>query len=115
MSLNSEEILTIVNHAIEEKKGNEITSLNIKEISLIADYFVICHGNSEPQVKAIAEEVKKRVEEKNGLIKRMEGYDTARWVLIDIGDVIVHIFHREEREYYNIERLWSDAKVVENA
>ncbi|MFS1513575.1 ribosome silencing factor [Chengkuizengella sp. SCS-71B] len=114
MNLNSEEILTIVNNAIEEKKGHNITSLDIKEISLIADYFVICHGNSEPQVKAIAEEVKKSVEKGNGNIKRMEGYDTARWVLIDIGDVIVHVFHREDREYYNIERLWSDAKVVEN-
>ncbi|NDI33774.1 ribosome silencing factor [Chengkuizengella sediminis] len=114
MSLNSEEILTIVNNAIEEKKGHNITSLDIKEISLIADYFVICHGNSEPQVKAIAEEVKKNVEKSNGSIKRIEGYDTARWVLIDIGDVIVHVFHREDREYYNIERLWSDAKVVEN-
>ena len=113
MSNTSESLLYTVMDAIEDKKGMQVTALNLRDISLIADYFVICHGNSEIQVQAIAEEVKKRVEQSGVQVKGMEGMDSARWVLIDLGDVIVHVFHREEREYYNIERLWSDAKVVE--
>ncbi|MNJ59410.1 Ribosomal silencing factor RsfS [compost metagenome] len=91
----------------------DIVALDLKGISLIADYFVICHGNSDIQVQSIATEVRKQVQEAGVDIKGIEGMDTARWVLMDLGDVIVHIFHRDEREYYNIERLWSDAKVVE--
>ncbi len=100
---------------IDEKKGKDPVALNLQGISLIADYFVICHGNSETQVKAIADEIKDKAEQHGLEIKRIEGLDTARWVLIDLGDVVVHVFHREEREYYNLERLWSDAKVIENA
>ena len=100
---------------IDEKKGKDPVALNLQGISLVADYFVICHGNSDIQVKAIADEIKKKVEQSGLEIKRIEGLDAARWVLIDIGDVVVHVFHREDREYYNLERLWSDAKVVENA
>lgn len=100
---------------IDGKKGKDPVALNLQGISLIADYFVICHGNSETQVKAIADEIKDKAEQHGLEIKRIEGLDTARWVLIDLGDVVVHVFHREEREYYNLERLWSDAKVIENA
>ncbi len=112
--MNSETILNLVVNAAEDKKAMNIVSLNIKQISLIADYFVICHGNSDTQVQAIATAIKKGIEEKGGHVRKMEGFDTARWVLVDIGDVVVHVFHRDEREYYNIERLWSDAKVVES-
>ncbi|MNN51208.1 Ribosomal silencing factor RsfS [compost metagenome] len=91
-----------------------IVTLDLKGISLIADYFVICHGNSDTQVQAIATEIRKRTQEVGTEIRGIEGMDSARWVLMDLGDVVVHIFHRDEREYYNIERLWSDAKVVEN-
>lgn len=115
MTVHSEELLKLVVAAAEEKKAVNVIALNLKDISLVADYFVICSGNSDTQVQAIMTEVRKQVE-KNGVhIKGIEGADSARWVLIDLGDVIVHIFHREEREYYSIERLWSDAKVVEFA
>jgi ribosome-associated protein len=99
----------------EDKKANRIVALNLKGISLVADYFVICHGNSDTQVQAITTEVRKRAEEKGVRVKGIEGMDSARWVLIDLGDVIVHVFHRDERDFYNLERLWSDAKVVEFA
>jgi ribosome-associated protein len=99
--------------AAEDKKAMNLVALNLTGISLISDYFVICHGNSETQVQAIATEVRKRAEEQGARLRGLEGMDTARWVLIDLGDVVVHVFHRDEREYYNIERLWSDAKVVE--
>jgi ribosome-associated protein len=107
--------MSLMMRVIDEKKGKDPVALNLQGISLIADYFVICHGNSETQVKAIADEIKDKAEQHGLEIKRIEGLDTARWVLIDLGDVVVHVFHREEREYYNLERLWSDAKVIENA
>ena len=78
-------------------------------ISLIADYFIICHGNSDKQVQAIAKEIKEKAEENGYNVKRIEGFDEARWVLIDLGDVVAHVFHRDERSYYKLERLWGDA------
>ncbi len=100
--------------AAESIKAHDLVVLDLKGLSLVADYFVICHGNSDTQVQSIASEVRKRAHESNVHIRGLEGMNAARWVLIDLGDVVVHIFHRDEREYYNIERLWSDAKVVEN-
>lgn len=112
MPIQPKELLDIAVTAADEKKAMNIVALDLQGVSLIADYFVICHGNSDTQVNAIATEIRKRVHEVGGHIRGMEGMDTARWVLMDLGDVVVHIFHRDEREYYNIERLWSDAKVV---
>lgn len=97
---------------MEDKKAGDVVILDIKELSIIADYFVICHGNSSTQVQALASELKKRLHETGVEIKSVEGYDTARWVLVDLGDVVIHIFHKDEREYYNIERIWGDASIV---
>jgi ribosome-associated protein len=113
--MKSEALLNEVLRVLEDKKGHQITALNLQGISLLADYFVICHGNSVPQVQTLASEVRKKAGELGVNIRGIEGYEAARWVLIDLGDVVVHIFHKDEREYYNIERLWSDAKVVELA
>lgn len=111
MALSSDKLLQAAVEAAEEKKAYELTALDLKGISLVADYFLICHGNSDTQVLAIATEIRKRAEQL-GCRVRLEGTDTARWVLIDMGDVVAHVFHRDEREYYHLERLWSDAKVV---
>lgn len=113
--LSPEMIIPIVVKAMEEKKAMRIVSLELTGISLIADYFVIAHGNSDTQVQAIAQAVKKAADESGISVRGIEGLDSARWVLIDLGDVVCHIFHRDEREYYHLERLWSDAKVVEYA
>ncbi|GGI43598.1 ribosomal silencing factor RsfS [Paenibacillus marchantiophytorum] len=113
MSKNPEEILAFVVEAAEDKKAADVVTLNLQGVSPIADYFVICHGNSETQVQAIAGEARKKAHENGVNIRGFEGIDTARWVLLDLGDVVLHVFHRDDREYYNIERLWSDAKVVE--
>ncbi|MEQ7052436.1 ribosome silencing factor [Paenibacillus alvei] len=115
MAINIKDLLEIAVSAAEDKKAMDLIALDLQGISLIADYFVICHGNSDTQVQAITNEIRKRVHEVGGHVRGTEGFDSARWVLIDLGDVIVHVFHREEREYYNIEKLWSDAKVVEFA
>lgn len=114
MTIKPEALLNVAVQAAEDKKANDLVVLDLRGISLIADYFVICHGNSDTQVQAIATEIRKRIHEEGVSLRGIEGMDAARWVLMDLGDVIVHIFHRDEREYYNIERLWSDAKVVEN-
>ena len=113
MNHQPEQILNVVMKAVEDKKGQDAVVLDLKGISLVADYFVICHGNSETQVQAIAGEIKEKAAENGFYLRGIEGMDSARWVLLDFGDVVVHVFHRDEREYYNIERLWSDAKVVE--
>jgi len=115
MKLTSDELLAELVRVLDAKKAQNIISLNLKGISLIADYFIVCHGNSVTQVQALANEVRAKAMELKAEFRRMEGYDSARWVLIDLGDVVVHIFHREDREYYNLERLWSDAKVEEHA
>jgi ribosome-associated protein len=101
--------------AADDKKAQDIIVLNMEGVSLIADYFIICHGNSEKQVQAIAEEVKDKAQENGILIKRLEGKDEARWILVDLGGVIVHIFHKDERSYYNLEKLWGDAPQLDIA
>ncbi|MCA1063476.1 ribosome silencing factor [Rossellomorea sp. AcN35-11] len=99
--------------AADDKRAEDIVVLDMKGVSLIADYFLICHGNSDKQVQAIARELKDKAEEQGYTVKRLEGFDQARWILVDLGDVVAHIFHKEERGYYNLERLWGDASFVE--
>lgn len=113
MTISSDDLMVQIVHAAEDKKAMNIVTLDLKGVSLIADYFIICHGNSDVQVQAIATEVRKSADGYGVNVRGIEGFNSARWVLVDLGDVVVHIFHRDEREYYNIERLWSDAKVVE--
>jgi ribosome-associated protein len=107
--MDQRELLKIAVKAADDKRAEDIVALNMKGISLIADYFIICHGNSDKQVQAIAREIKEKAEENQCTVKRMEGFDEARWVLLDLGDVVAHVFHRDDRIYYNLERLWGDA------
>jgi len=111
--MTNEQLLDLVWDAADSKKAVDLIALDLKGVSLIADYFVICHGNSETQVQAIATEIRKKAESQGARVRGTEGMDKARWVLIDLGDVVAHVFHRDDREYYHIERLWSDAKAVE--
>jgi ribosome-associated protein len=98
--------------AADDKRAEDIVVLDVQGISLVADYFMICHGNSEKQVEAIARELKNQAQENGFEVKRLEGLDQSRWVLIDLGDVIVHVFHRDDRTYYNLEKLWGDAPTL---
>ncbi|HDG1380227.1 TPA: ribosome silencing factor [Staphylococcus aureus] len=107
--MNSQELLAIAVDAIDNKKGEDTISLEMKGISDLTDYFVVTHGNNERQVQAIARAVKEVANEQNIEVKRMEGYNEARWILIDLADVVVHVFHKDERNYYNIEKLYQDA------
>lgn len=107
--MTERELLTIAVKAADDKRAEDIVALNMEGISLIADYFLICHGNSEKQVQAIARELKNTAEEAGAQVKRLEGFDEGKWILVDLGDVVAHVFHRDERMYYNLERLWGDA------
>ncbi|USK69280.1 ribosome silencing factor [Peribacillus asahii] len=107
--MTERELLVLAATAADDKRAEDIVALNMQGISLIADYFLICHGNSEKQVQAVAREMKEKAEEAGVDVKRLEGFDEAKWVLVDMGDVVAHIFHRDERLYYNLERLWGDA------
>ncbi len=107
--MTEKEALLIVAQAADDKKAEDIVALKMKGISLVADYFLICHGNSDKQVQAIARGMKEKAEENEISVRRMEGFDEARWILVDLGDVVAHVFHKDERRYYNLERLWGDA------
>jgi iojap-related protein len=107
-----EELLETAVRACDDKKAEDIVVLDMRGISLLADYFVICHGNSDKQVQSIAREIKEQIEQAGSAIKSMEGYDEARWILVDLGDVVIHVFHKDERYYYNLEKLWGDAPKV---
>ncbi|QCR32954.1 ribosome silencing factor [Lysinibacillus sp. SGAir0095] len=102
-------LLEIVYKALDDKRAEDIVVLNMENISLLADYFLICNGNSDRQAQAIAREVQEKAQENGYEVKRIEGFDSARWILVDLGDVVVHIFHKDERAFYNLERLWGDA------
>ena len=96
----------------EEKKASNIVLLDIRNVSFLADYFIICSGNSERQVKAIARDIDEQLKEQDVGVHHREGMDQGRWVLLDYGDVIVHIFTPTERDYYRLEKLWSNAQTV---
>lgn len=104
-----EAIARLAAMAAIEKKGLNTLILDIRNLSIVADYFVITHGQNEPQVEAIATAVREKMEEQGVRIRGMEGFKERRWILIDLGDVVVHVFHREEREFYHLERIWADA------
>ncbi|MFA4884413.1 MAG: ribosome silencing factor [Desulfotomaculaceae bacterium] len=113
MSLSPQAITNIAVQAAKDKKASNITVLDIREVTVIADYFIICSGFSSTQVRAIAENVQDELEEAGMLALRREGFREANWVLLDYGDVIVHVFQDAERQFYNLERLWGDAPVVD--
>lgn len=99
----------------EDKKAREVVVLEVRDLTQITDYFVVCSGQSMLQVRAIADAIIERMEGIGHPLRHIEGYEGGRWVLLDYGDVVVHIFLAEERDYYDIERLWSDAPRLQHA
>ncbi len=95
--------------AAEDKKARDVVILDIRSLSVIADYFIICSANSRIQVQAIVDAIKDKLEEQGLSCKGVEGKDEAKWVLIDFGDVVIHVFQEEERNFFGLERLWGDA------
>lgn len=112
MAINPRVLADTAIRVAEDKKAYDIKVLDISKISVIADYFVLCSGRSSVNVQAIAGEIVDKVKEQFGITPRKEGIREGRWILLDYGDVIIHIFQEEERQFYNLERLWGDADEV---
>ena len=98
--------------ALDEKLGEDIEVLKIDEISVIADYLVIANGDNPNQIRAMLEQVEQRMDEAGYVSKRIEGNKNSTWILMDYGDVIVHIFSKEDRLFYDLERIWRDGKRI---
>lgn len=108
------EVLTeLIIKGMEEKKGHDIVRMDLRNLtSAVTDYFVICHGDSNRQVDALAQSVRDEVEKVTGEKPwHSEGYENAEWILLDYINVVVHVFHKEKREFFGIEDLWGDAKI----
>ena len=99
--------------ALEEKKAEDIRAIDISRVSVIADYFIIANGTNTSQIQAMADEVEEQLYKAGYPLKQKEGYHNANWVLMDFGDIIVHIFDKENRLFYDLERIWKDDSMVE--
>ncbi|MDQ0725189.1 ribosome silencing factor [Microbacterium sp. W4I20] len=108
----AEEMLRLAAQAAVDKGGEDLVALNVSEPLPLVDIFLLVTGNSERNVAAIADEIEDRLHEAGHKRVRREGRAESRWVLLDFGDLIVHVFHQEERVYYGLERLWKDCPVV---
>lgn len=109
---DSKELVKLAYEAISDKKGENIKIIDISEVTVIADYFIICNGSNMPQVEAITDNVLDTLGRKGYTTKRIEGQRNCGWVLIDYGNVVVHVFNKEERMFYDLERIWRDGKTV---
>ena len=110
--MNTTELVKVVLKVLDDKMAEDVKVLDIHEISVMSDYFVIASAKNVSQVKAIADEVEEKLYENGCKLIQSEGYQSARWVLLDFNDIIVHIFLKEEREFYQLERVWADAKEI---
>ena len=108
----STEMTRLAVQALEDKKGNDIQIIDIHEVSVIADYFIIASGNNPNQVKALADNVEDTLGRAGYEARQTEGYATASWILMDYNDIIIHVFSEEDRSFYDIERIWRDGKAV---
>ena len=109
-----DKILDTIYNARDDKKGGNTRILDISEITTISDYFAVTSGNNYNQVRAIADNVEEELLKKHGMKpERVEGYNNGEWILLDYIDYVIHIFDKEQRLFYDIERIWSDGKEIE--
>ena len=109
MYIDAKELALIISKAADEKKAEDILVMDMQDVTVITDYFVICTGRSGIQVQAITDNIEEKMEEAGIRVNHREGYREAKWVLLDYGSVIVHVFQDEDRAFYDLERLWADA------
>lgn len=111
--LTPKEIASAATKALDDKMGVDITLLEITDVSSLADYFLICTGNSNTHVKALCDSVEKVMDELGEGALRREGHRSGTWVLLDFGCIVLHVFTEESRKFYDLERLWSDARQID--
>ena len=111
--MESKEMAKLAIEALEDKKAEDIRLINISEISVLGDYFIIASGTNRSQIQALSDNVEEKLGRAGYPSRQVEGYDTANWILMDFQDVIVHIFDKENRLLYDLERIWRDGKQID--
>ncbi len=109
----SRKMAKIAYEALDERKGEDIKIIDISEISVLADYFIIANGTNDSQVRALVENVEEKLSKAGYEPKQREGYGLGSWVLLDFGNIIVHVFDKENRLFYDLERIWRDGKYID--
>ncbi|MBR4763957.1 MAG: ribosome silencing factor [Lachnospiraceae bacterium] len=109
----SREMSKIAIEALEDKKASDVRVIDISEVSVLADYFIIAGGSNRNQIQAMSDEVEKKLGQAGHEVRQIEGYETGAWVLLDFGDVIVHIFDEKNRLLFDLERIWRDGKQID--
>lgn len=109
----SEEMTKLAVAAMEDKKAENIEIIDISEVSVMADYFVLASGNNRAQIQAMSDEIQEKLGRAGYHVKQIEGYGEANWILLDFGDIVVHIFDQESRNFYDLERIWKDGKFID--
>lgn len=105
--------ISVIAKAADDKKAFDVTILDIKGLSSVADYFIILSGNTTRQAVSIGENIEDQMSKEGYDVFNKDGYNTGKWVLLDYGDILVHIFEKEERDYYDLERLWIDGRMID--
>ena len=112
-NLTQQQKLEIIVKALDSKKAEDIKVIKIGDLTVIADYFVIADGTSSTQTKALADEAEYKMQENGVVPNRVQGNNGSNWVIIDYGDIVVHVFSKEQRDFYNLERLWRDGEDID--
>ena len=107
------EMAALAIEALEDKKAEDIRVIDISQVSVIADYFIIANGTNKSQIQTLSDAVQEKLGRAGYLLKQKEGFRNANWVLLDFGDIIVHVFDKENRLFYDLERIWRDGKTVD--
>ena len=111
--ISQEKSLETIIRALDSKRAEDIQLIGIRDLTIVADYFVIANGTSNTQTKALADAVEFEMKQKGVEPVRIEGYQGATWIILDYGDIVVHVFYKETRNYYKLERLWSDGEQID--
>ena len=111
--MEQKQMLETIIKALDSKRAEDIQLIGIKDLTIVADYFVIANGTSNTQTKALADEVEFQLKQKGIEPIRTEGYQGATWIVLDYGNVVVHVFYKETRDYYKLERLWQDGEQID--
>lgn len=107
------QLVTLINEALLEKKAEQLNVLDVRNLTTLTDFFIICNGNSDTQIKALADNVTEKIKEQTGEhVWRKEGLENKKWVVLDYVDVVVHIFNEETRQFYALEKMWNDARIT---
>ncbi len=112
--MNSQELANVVVNALKSRKAYDVVKIDVAEKTTLSDYFIIASARSSTQVKSLAEFCESEVEKNGGKVFRKEGYEDARWIIVDFGDVMLHVFNDETRLFYHLERLWGEGEKIEN-